>query len=78
LSVLGLGALVVALALALRTVEVPRARAAAIVGVLAIGSLHHLYTVVATANVHQTVLLQLVTAVAAGALLWSGGTADSG
>ena len=66
LSVLGVGALVCALALALRELErrglltpTPVVAAAA-VAILAVGSLHHIYTIVGTANANQTVALQLL------------------
>jgi hypothetical protein len=64
--VLGLGALVCALALALRELEARRllrlspASTAAAIAVLAVGSLHHIYTVVDTSGANQTVALQLL------------------
>jgi hypothetical protein len=68
LSVLALGALVCALAVLLAQLERHGRRlgagaVASLIGVLAVGSFHHLYTVVGTANAHQTVVLQLVVAV---------------
>jgi hypothetical protein len=67
LSVLGLGALVCALAVLLAELErgghtVGPGRVAVLVGVLAVGSFHHLYTIVGTANPTQTVILQVLAA----------------
>jgi hypothetical protein len=68
LSVLGLGALVCALAVLLRRLE-QRDRSLhpgvvlGLIAVLAVGSFHHLYTIVGTANATETVLLQAAVAV---------------
>ena len=67
LSVLGLGALVCALAVLLARLErrghaVGPRRVAGLILVLAIGSFHHLYTIVGTANATETVLLQILAA----------------
>lgn len=70
LAVMGLGALVCCLAYVLKDARrLSPALAAALVAVLAVGSFHHLYTVIRTANAHQTVALQIVVAVVLGALL---------
>jgi hypothetical protein len=68
LSVLALGSLVCALAVLLEQLErrgrALSARVAAVLtALLAVGSFHHLYTIVGTANVHQTVVLQALVAV---------------
>lgn len=68
LSVLGLGALVCALAVLLQRAErrgqvLHPALTLGLVLVLAVGSFHHLYTIIGTADATQTVLLQAVVAV---------------
>jgi hypothetical protein len=75
LAALALGSFIFALSVLLREREragfhLTARRALAIVAVLALGSLHHIYTVVGLANATQTVTLQVVTAIAAGVLLW--------
>jgi hypothetical protein len=77
LSVLGLGALVCALAVLLRRLErdgrsLPPGVVRGLVVVLAAGSFHHLYTIIGTANATQTVVLQLVVAAVAAAGLRAG------
>ncbi|WP_249009698.1 hypothetical protein [Conexibacter sp. DBS9H8] len=67
LSVLGLGALVCAAAVLWHRLDPGGRRlrpgeAAVVVGVLGVGSLHHLYTVIGTADAVQTVVLQAVAA----------------
>lgn len=75
LAVLGLGALVCMLAFALRELDrrLPgtlTARTAAVVtAILAVGSFHHLYTVIRTGSANASVALQLVTALCAAAVL---------
>ena len=70
LSVMGLIPLVVALALMLGELERARAQALAVrtavaaVGLLALASFHHIYTVIGTANKGQTLVLEVVVAVA--------------
>jgi hypothetical protein len=69
LSVLALGALVCALAVLLDHLDrggraLSGGAAASLVVVLAVGSFHHLYTIVGTANASQTVVLQVAVAVA--------------
>ena len=75
LAVLALGPFVCSLAFALRALErlgsrLTWASAAAVLAVLAVGSLHHLYTVVGTSNASQTVALQFVAAACVAGLLW--------
>jgi hypothetical protein len=75
LAVLALGPLVCALAFALRDLERQGAAltspgAAAILAVLVVGSLHHLYTVVGPSAASQTVALQLTVAACLAAVLW--------
>ena len=70
LAVMGLIPLVAALGLMLAEVERARARelsvpvAWAIVGLLALGSLHHIWTVIGTANKGQTLVLEALVALA--------------
>jgi hypothetical protein len=70
LSVIGLIPFVVALALMLADLEHARARALSIraaaiaVGLLALASFHHISTVVGTANKGQTLMLEVIVAVA--------------
>jgi hypothetical protein len=70
LSVMGLIPLVVALALMLGELERARAQAlsvrtaAAAVGLLALASFHHIYTVIGTANKGETLVLEAIVAVA--------------
>ena len=73
LACLGLGAFVVALGIALAAWEreeaiAPRT-ATIIVALLAVGSLHHLYTVVGTASAAQTAVLQFVVAIGVAIVL---------
>lgn len=75
LAVLSLGALVCALAFALRDLERLRGplapmTAVALIAVLAVGSLHHLYTVIGTSTASQTVVLQFLAAACLAGLLW--------
>jgi hypothetical protein len=75
LAVLSLVAFVGALAFALRDLErqgaaLSPATALALVIVLAVGSLHHLYTVIGLANASQTVVLQFITGACLAGLLW--------
>jgi hypothetical protein len=82
LTVLGVPTLVVGLAFLLRDLEsrarpLSRATALALVAILAVGSLHHLFTVIGTASARQTVILQAVAAACLAAVLWhSTQTAD--
>jgi hypothetical protein len=70
LAVLGVVPLIVALALMLRELERARAGslsprvAATVVGLLALGSLHHIYTVIGGSNKAETLVLQGAVAVA--------------
>jgi hypothetical protein len=70
LSVMGLIPLVAALGLVLAQIERTRTRdlsvpaAAAMVGLLALGSFHHITTVIGTANKNQTLVLEVLVAVA--------------
>ncbi len=70
LSVMGLIPLVVAFALMLGELERARAQAlpvrtaAAAVGLLALASFHHIYTVIGTANKGETLILEVIVAVA--------------
>jgi hypothetical protein len=77
LAVLSLIPFVCALAFALRDLDHtvdsllrPR-RAAVVLAVLAVGSLHHLYTVLGPSTASQTVALQILTAACAAGLLWT-------
>ncbi len=72
LAVLSLGALVCALAFAWRDFErspLPPV-VVALLAVLAVGSLHHLYTVIGTSSATQTVALQVIAAACVAGLLW--------
>lgn len=75
LAVLGLGPLVCALAVLLSELE-RRGRElrgwalAAVLAVLAVDSLHHIYTVVGTSSARQTVALQIVCAAALLVIVW--------
>ncbi|MFL5829659.1 MAG: hypothetical protein ACJ76X_07065 [Solirubrobacteraceae bacterium] len=78
LAVLGMAPLVLALAVLMRglaldgAARLGLATAAVLVGLLAIGSFHHIFTVVGPASKGETVALQCTIAIAAGALLlWS-------
>lgn len=77
LAVLSLVPFVVALAFLLRDLQdagmrLSAARAGAIVAILAAGSLHYLYTWAGPSTATEGGLLQLVAALAVGALLWTG------
>jgi hypothetical protein len=72
LAVMGLGALVCSLAYVLKDVrQLSPWVAVGLIAVLGVASFHHLYTVVGTANAHQTVGLQIAAAVMLGAILWA-------
>jgi hypothetical protein len=70
LSVIGLIPLVVALAVMLAELErvrafaLPAGAAVAAVALLVLGSFHHIYTVIGTANKGQTIVLEVIVAVA--------------
>lgn len=74
LAVLALPTLVCALAFLLRDLETRRRRITQtdmflLIAILAVGSLHHLYTVIGAASPSQTVILQAITAVGLAAVL---------
>ncbi|MEA2161038.1 MAG: hypothetical protein QOD66_3418 [Solirubrobacteraceae bacterium] len=75
LAVLGLAPLVVALALLFgrlelkRRAQVPTGAVAALLGLLAIGSFHHIFTLAGPGGKGQTVVLQGVVALALGAII---------
>lgn len=74
LTVLGLPTLAAGLAFLLRHLELggrlSRGSALALVAILGVGSLHHLYTVIGTASARQTVILQALVAACLAAVLW--------
>jgi hypothetical protein len=70
LAVMGLGALVCCLAYLLQDATwITRTASGLIVALLALGSFHHLYTIIRTANAHQTVALQVLVAAALAAVI---------
>jgi hypothetical protein len=65
LAVMGLGALTCCLAYLLRdTTWITPKVSGIVIALLALGSFHHIYTVIGTANAHQTVVLQALVALA--------------
>jgi uncharacterized membrane protein len=62
---MGLGALTCCLAYLLRdTTWITPKVSGIVIALLALGSFHHIYTVIGTANAHQTVVLQALVALA--------------